>query len=218
MNDPENFITRWSRRKREAVDEKTQPENTNTKHAAKSAPGDDPSLKSPESGAATPPMTEFDVASLPPIESIKAGTDISAFMRSGVPSALRHAALRRAWSADPSIRDFVGLNENFWDAVGPGEIPGFGDLDPNLDVKRMVSKLFGENTSEKPKADSSNASAAPSVASERKVEASQVAEAHLNTGSADLSQETKIAAAQNEPSQDRPEQKPVRRHGGALPE
>ena len=65
-------------------------------------------------------------------------------MRTGVPETLKHAALRRAWSSDPVIRDFVGLNENFWDAAGPDGIPGFGDLDPNLDVRRMVSELFGE--------------------------------------------------------------------------
>ena len=28
MNDPENFISRWSRRKREATDENAQPEKT----------------------------------------------------------------------------------------------------------------------------------------------------------------------------------------------
>ena len=82
--------------------------------------------------------------SLPPIETISAKTDIAAFMRTGVPETLKHAALRRAWSSDPVIRDFVGLNENYWDAAGPDGIPGFGDLDPNLDVRRMVSELFGE--------------------------------------------------------------------------
>ena len=64
--------------------------------------------------------------------------------RPGVPAAMTHAALRRAWSADPAIRDFIGPHENYWDAAGPDGIPGFGDLDPNLDVRRMVSELFGE--------------------------------------------------------------------------
>ena len=67
---------------------------------------------------------------------------------------------------DPVIRDFVGLNENFWDAAGPDGIPGFGDLDPNLDVRRMVSELFGEtprqDTQPEPEADRvADASALP---------------------------------------------------------
>src|SRR6185312_7493970 len=98
--------------------------------------------KSAASGAA--PIPEFDVESLPPIETIGAETDITAFLRTGVPETLKRAALRRAWSADPAIRDFMGPTENYWAAAGPDGIPGFGDLDPNLDVRRMVSELFGE--------------------------------------------------------------------------
>src|SRR5262245_54933275 len=110
MNDPENFISRWSRRKRQTADETAQPDDTIADHAENApASSENAKLTSPEVGPATP-SAEFDVSSLPPLESIEAGTDISAFMRKGVPAALRHAALRRAWSADPAIRDFVGLN------------------------------------------------------------------------------------------------------------
>jgi len=209
MNDPENFITRWSRRKREAVDEKAQPDNKTAPDVAR--------LKSPESGVAAPPVPEFDPASLPPIESIEAGTDISAFLRTGVPSALRHAALRRAWSADPAIRDFVGLNENYWDAAGPEGISGFGALDPSVDVKHMVSKLFGENASESPKPDSSDNSVAPSTVS-REAEETFAPQSQPETGAVAPSKRTEIAATQNQTSQEQPGQKPVRRHGGALPE
>ncbi|MGB8187901.1 MAG: DUF3306 domain-containing protein, partial [Pseudolabrys sp.] len=149
MNDPDNFLSRWSRRKREAGAqsgrEASAPPERNDRGEAVTPPcGDD---KSPDTPGSVPPASsvpDFDVSSLPPIEAIGADTDISAFLQKGVPSALRHAALRRVWSADPAIRDFVGPNENFWDAAGPDGIPGFGALDPNLDVKRMVSELFGE--------------------------------------------------------------------------
>ena len=70
-----------------------------------------------------------DLSSLPPIESIDAATDITAFLRKGIPQELSHAALRRAWSADPAIRDFVGLAENAWDFNDPNAMPGFGPLD-----------------------------------------------------------------------------------------
>src|SRR5262245_560294 len=210
MNDPENFISRWSRRKRDAGDEKAQPEDKKT--------ADEASLKSPQPGAASPPVPEFDPASLPPIESIEAGTDISAFMRSGVPSALRHAALRRAWSADPAIRDFLGLNENFWDASGPEGISGFGELDRSLDVKRMVSELFGENAPEAAKSDSSDNSAAPSAVSQGGIDETSKSDVRPETEVVDNPRHTEIAATQNQPAPERSEPKPLRRHGGALPE
>jgi hypothetical protein len=85
----------------------------------------------------------FDLASLPSIESIAAHTDIAAFLRAGVPAELTRAALRRAWSSDPAIRDFVGIAENQWDFNDPNAIPGFGPLDPTqsaADLLRQVSR------------------------------------------------------------------------------
>jgi hypothetical protein len=58
-------------------------------------------------------------AALPPIESIVAGSDISAFLAPGVPEEVKLAALRRAWRVDPMIRDFVGVSENSWDMSPP---------------------------------------------------------------------------------------------------
>ncbi|MFZ0846049.1 MAG: DUF3306 domain-containing protein, partial [Pseudolabrys sp.] len=71
-------------------------------------------------------------------------TDISAFLKPGVPSGLRNAALRRAWSMDPAIRDFKGLQENDWNFNDPNGIPGFGELNPGTSVKKMLAQLFGE--------------------------------------------------------------------------
>ena len=85
----------------------------------------------------------FDPASLPPIESIGAGSDIRAFLAAGVPADLTRAALRRAWSSDPTIRDFVGLSENSWDFNAPGAMPGFGAIDKD-EVARLVTRLLGE--------------------------------------------------------------------------
>jgi Protein of unknown function (DUF3306) len=218
MNDRENFISRWSRRKRQAADEKAQLEKTSARQAVDPSSGEDPNLTSPKSAVASPPVPEFDVARLPPIESIEAGTDITAFMRAGVPSELRHAALRRAWSADASIRDFVGLNENYWsDVTGPGGVVGFGDLDPGLDVKRMVSEIFGENAPQKAGSESSDTSPVPAAVSRPGSEEKSVNAPDVNTSETARIEGAKIAATQNHlPKQT--EQKPVRRHGGALPE
>jgi hypothetical protein len=140
-------------------------------------------------------------------------------MRAGVPSELRHAALRRAWSADSSIRDFVGLNENYWsDATGPAGVAGFGDLDPGVDVKRMVSDLFGESRPQKAEHDSSNPSGASAAVSRTASEAKSPSVPDPNTTEGGRSDATKIAASQNDPPDDAVEQRAARRHGSALPE
>src|SRR5262249_59824475 len=95
-----------------------------------------------------PQQAEFDPASLPPIESINAGTDVSAFLRPGVPADLAQAALRRAWVADPAIRDFVGLAESSWDFNAPGGVPGFGPLRAIDDVQRLAAHVAGVLTSD----------------------------------------------------------------------
>ena len=118
MSDDKTFLARWSRRKREAAPdtgEQPKPENAGG-GAASSA-----SAASLSPGEAQP---LFDPASLPPIESIVAGSDISAFLAAGVPADLTRAALRRVWSSDHMIRDFVGLSENSWDFNAPGAMRG----------------------------------------------------------------------------------------------
>lgn len=131
MSEPEKFIDRWSRRKREATDE---PAPVEAKDAA---------IASTPPADAKPPAAEvpFDPASLPPIESIAAESDISAFLKPGVPPELTRAALRRAWSADPAIRDFVGLVENGWDFNNPDAMPGFGPISA-ADVANLLAQVI----------------------------------------------------------------------------
>ena len=115
MSDSETFLSRWLRLKRESE--------------ASLPPADAPS------------PAAFDPASLPPIESIVADSDIRQFLHEGVPPELTRAALRSAWSADPAIRDFVGIAENQWDFNDHHGIPGFGPLEaPDL-VARALGSL-----------------------------------------------------------------------------
>ena len=86
------------------------------------------------------PEAEFDPATLPPIESITALSDATAFLRAGVPADLTRAALRRVWTVDPAIRDFVGLAENAWDFTDPNAMPGFGPLEDTEEVRRMIAE------------------------------------------------------------------------------
>jgi hypothetical protein len=98
----------------------------------------------PERGALEATASGFDAATLPPTDSIDAQTDITVFLKNGVPDELRNAALRRAWTADPAIRDFKGPQENAWNFNDPHGVLGFGELGPEVDVKRMVAEILGE--------------------------------------------------------------------------
>ena len=70
-------------------------------------------------------------------------SNIRGFLEAGVPGDLTRAALRRAWSSDPAIRDFVGLSENSWDFNAPGTMAGFGPIDGE-EVERLLTQLLGE--------------------------------------------------------------------------
>jgi hypothetical protein len=110
-----NVFLRWVRLKRTA--QQTGAVSTGVE-AATEQPGIDAAMQEP-----------FDPASLPSIDSITADTDIVAFLKSDVPTELTRAALRRAWTSDPAIRDFIGVAENQWDFNDPNGIAGFGRLD-----------------------------------------------------------------------------------------
>jgi hypothetical protein len=102
MSGDESFLARWARRKRGAAPTargQPKPENTPDGAASEAAAA---------SVAPEETLSLFDPASLPPIEAIGAGSDIRPFLAAGVPADLTRAALRRAWSADPAIRHFIG--------------------------------------------------------------------------------------------------------------
>ena len=155
MSEPETFLTRWARRKRDATkaaptvepkpdasdlpspgDAIVPVETTGIAHRALSQDGD-----------RTPSPAIFDPTQLPSLDSISAATDIRAFLAPGVPADLTRAALRRAWSADSAIRDFVGLADYDWDFNTPGAIPGFGPLHMTDELRRIVSDMVGRNLS-----------------------------------------------------------------------
>lgn len=137
MND-EDFLSRWSRRKRGA--EEASPEPLSPV----------PVSNLPKEGDAGPAVAseadeEPDLSALPPLDSITSATDVTAFLRRGVPQSLTREALRRAWSADPAIRDFVGLAENAWDFNDPNAMHGFGPLDYTPEqVRELVANIVGD--------------------------------------------------------------------------
>lgn len=146
MTEPGNFVSRWSRLKRESEKERkielgdsARPSDATVKTAAGE---DEAAATSP--GTDAPASQRFDPASLPPIDSITVGTDIRSFLQSGVPATLTRAALRRAWVSDPAIRDFIGIAENQWDFTDPTAIPGFGPLQETNDAPSFVERVLGK--------------------------------------------------------------------------
>jgi len=244
MSEPENFIARWSRRKRASAQEA---EATTPAAAPDAAAERAPDTQRDALDAAAAPSGDllespFDPASLPPIESITAASDIRAFLAPGVPTELTRAALRRAWAADPKIRDFVGLAENAWDFNAPGSIAGFGPLEMTDELRREVARMVGralaDEDTDKFAPISAEAPAKPPPV-ETSVESAAIPEVPTQAGQSnhgpsqiergaegneghnsepDLQRSKVINAAQNIPGNDDNDQVIARRpHGSALP-
>src|SRR5215204_2417343 len=100
-NPPKSFLERWSRKKiegeRAASDPSAEPRATNVSLPDEPGVPERPAdaEKAPVEAA---PKPEFDLASLPSLDSITAATNIRAFLGPGVPRELARAALRRAWT------------------------------------------------------------------------------------------------------------------------
>ena len=191
MSGDEAFLARWSRRKRAAAEaERRKP----------ASPQAAPETEPPATADPDAPMPP----ALPPIEEISAATDVRTFLAPGVPAALTRAALRRAWTVDPEIRDFIGLSENSWDFTAPDGVPGFGSLTAD-EVRRVAAEFFDPKPAE-------TAPPLPCIPETQPDPPSAISE------EPDTS-ETNIAAAQHEDSPVEPPRSLARRrHGGALPQ
>jgi hypothetical protein len=129
------FLARWSQRKQEAK----QPDREAPAADANTPPG--PAAE----GDAEP---EFDLSSLPKLEDVTEATDITAFLRKGVPEHLRNAALRKSWALDPAIRNYVNpALEYAYDWNTPGGVPGSSEIGAGVDVARLVSQIMGGGVS-----------------------------------------------------------------------
>jgi hypothetical protein len=252
MTAPENFLARWSRKKLDAAEEPAPPTMdmasapSSPDDAAEKPAGETADLTAPATNAAKPAAPAFDPASLPSLDSIGAQTDIRGFLRPGVPAELARAALRRAWSSDPAIRDFKGLAENDWDFNDPNAMFGFGELGPDVDIKRMLAAVFGETPKEaaalspvKPEQGNlepapvtnevaaSDERPAPDRAAESPAAQDETATAcegndapaqDIAAADANLVQRNNNIASQDKNSDSSPESdKPFRSHGSALP-
>lgn len=126
----DGFLSRWSRRKRAAG--LVVPE----------VPVAEVAVPEAEAPAGAVPPAAFDLASLPAPETLTAASDITGFLRAEVPMALRRAALRRIWTLDPGIRDFIGPADYAWDYNAPDGVPGFA-LGLGGDVQKLLAQAMG---------------------------------------------------------------------------
>ncbi|MGX1320094.1 hypothetical protein AB7M17_003547 [Bradyrhizobium sp. USDA 377] len=204
----DRFLARWSRLKQEAKANATQPD-----------PAMHDNMPSAPPPAAKDDEAEFDLSSLPSIDSITSATDIKAFLHKAIPQELTRAALRRAWSADPAIRDFVGLAENAWDFNDPSAMPGFGPLDcSEAELAAFVDRIIGgisksaETLAETPVevADSS-----PELPPVERSSVEIVAEDEARPEPAPAPAATQLTVAESTGSEQL--SIPRRTHGGALP-
>jgi hypothetical protein len=158
------FLSRWSRRKRAAVVARPAvpaPVEPAPPEAPAPSVGPDGTPDAVSTGFAAP--EPFDPADLPPVESLTADSDFTAFLRAEVPAALRRAALRRAWSLDPVIRDFVGPADYAWDFnAADGGMAGFS---PHLfgDVKQLLAQAIGADTAPPDEAPAEDPEAVPAA-------------------------------------------------------
>ena len=104
-DEDDGFVSRWSRRKRDARREDGGAETP----ALEETPETDPEAGDPEV-----------IAKLPDIDSLDENSDFSPFMAEGVPEILRRRALRKLWRLNPVLANLDGLNdydEDFTDAA-----------------------------------------------------------------------------------------------------
>jgi hypothetical protein len=223
--DNKGFLARWSQRKHEAK----QPDRD-----APTAKSDAPSGPAAENDVAQ----EFDLSSLPKLEDMTATTDITAFLRKGVPEHLRNAALRKSWALDPAIRNYVNPALDYaYDWNTPGGVPGSSQIGSGMDVARLVSQIMGSGASavEPPEpAVSPGNEAASDAAQSLEHDATQKSQLELPAQAVRLGKETASMAQKpanakeglhieaeraghSDVSSSAAPQQAVRRHGSAKP-
>ncbi len=144
--DKEGFLARWSQRKQEAKQPEPRPDEPVTEAEAEIPPA-------PIAEAEADAAPAFDLSSLPKLEEMTGATDITGFLRKGVPEHLRNAALRKSWALDPAIRNYVNpALEYAYDWNTPGGAPGVSEIGAGMDVRRMVSQIMGDGSAVEPPA------------------------------------------------------------------
>lgn len=199
----DGFLSRWSRLKRQP-----EPEPELGREIEPDAPAEAEVMPPAPQACPIPGVPEIDLSALPRIEDLTESSDFSLFLRPGIPTALRGAALRRMWSLDPTIRDFIGPADYAWDYNNPAGMPPGFSLDIGGKLKELLAQAIGERpeTPEDPAPEAQEAAPPEAEPTALLAEATPVEPVVLGEMQAEAAQEMAP-----EPGQ------PRRRHGGALP-
>jgi Protein of unknown function (DUF3306) len=127
----EGFLSRWARRKQAA--------KAPVVEQVPSAPvfaEEAPAVTGTEEAPALPEIE------LPDLASVGADTDITPYLKAGVPDWWKNAAMRKVWAETPAIRDFRGLQDYDWNFNDPDSIPGFASTINADHARSMIENLF----------------------------------------------------------------------------
>ncbi len=120
-HDP-SFLTRWSRRKRGVA------------------------VVPAESEPPSPVVAvEEEIANPPPAETIPL-EEIGGWLKKRLPDGWREAALRRVWTVDAAIRDYIGPADYQWDFTVPDGVPGWGPLTDVDQVAKLLDRVINGTT------------------------------------------------------------------------
>ncbi len=223
------FLGRWSRRKL-GVAAEAEPVAVPAAPVVGDQPPADaaPEAGLPSAGCPIPDLPAINLASLPKLEELTVSSDLAPFLRPGVPAGLRAAALRRMWSLDPAIRDFIGCVEYQWDFNTPGGLPNGFSNELLGDVSKLLAQAIGSlpDAPAKPETPDEDMAAPAEAVDEPGTEtpldslpdpslgdAIAMADASLVDGPPPgLREPAHLAEPEPEPPS-----LPRRRHGGALP-
>jgi hypothetical protein len=196
------FLSRWSRRKLQAEKATSTVGITPAEEASSGTPENKARLDGQDAGA-LPELSVEELARLPAVEDLTAASDLTQFLRNGVPKGLRNAALRRMWTLDPAIRDYLSeAREYAYDWNTPDGVPGSGPLLASDNVEAMVRRVIGDHETQ------------PSPEPEAAAEAA--AEERTGEGR-EAVHEAVPGEAPNKPVNDGEPAVLPRRHGGATP-
>ena len=216
-DDEEGFLKRWSRQKR----------------AQAAQPAARPPAPVVVNDDALVGEKKFDIAQLPDVDNLTAESDISAFLQKGVPEALKQLALRRMWTLDPAIRDFVEVAENQWDFNATGGIYGiYQELAEGTDIgvwlaqatqtvlpPQALTQVAEPPASITPVAATQNGASVPAPAASAVGTPDDISKTTLSAAPEPAKQVTETSSKDMAPSTtvSTTASVPRRRHGGALP-
>jgi len=143
----EGFLTRWSRRKAQTMRGEEPPEPATDEDETPPPVAADETPPPADAAAAAPDEVSAGRADealpeLPPLDSLSADSDYSAFMSKGVPADLRQKALRKLFHSDKfNIRD--GLDDYDLDFSKPEPLGDIITAEMRYRIERELERLAG---------------------------------------------------------------------------